>query len=185
MVNKQEHVPGDLFEKRLALLHELLPAAGTVAYLENPANLTFSKTPWRVPLAAYALGAQVLELNASNTVEIKEAFAVLVRQHAGSLSVGPNSSWRNANSRLAGSTACNSSIVFQSGIRRNWRPGKLFGQFQSSLPSGRRLCWPILNGEKPASLPVQQATKFELVINLKTAKTLGLTVPPSLLALTS
>ena len=177
-------ISSDLFEKRLALLRELVPIGGTIAYLVNPTNSSFAKAAWRVPVAARALGVQVLELNASSPVEIEEAFAGLVQQRAGSLLVGPETFFMAQRQLLVALAARHA--VPTSYFRRefveigglmSYSADYLDGYRQAGTYIGR-----ILKGEKPGDLPVLQPTKFQLVINLKTAKSLGVTIPPTLLA---
>jgi putative tryptophan/tyrosine transport system substrate-binding protein len=171
--------------KRLELLHELAPAATTVALLVNPTN------PYAVPetresqVAAHALGVRLQVLNASNETEIDLAFAALVEQRAGALLVGADPVfWISLRDQLV-ALAARHRVPALYGYRDVTAAGGLMS-YGASISDAWRLAGiytgRILNGEKPADLPVQQSTKLELVINLKTAKALGLTVPDSLLA---
>ena len=171
--------------KRLELLHELAPAATTVGLLVNPTN------PYAVPemreseVAARALGLRLHVLKASNQNEIDSAFVALVEQRAGALLVGADPVFQLSLRDQLVALAARHRLPTIYGYRETTEAGGLMSYGPSvsdvwrlgGIYTGR-----ILNGEKPADLPVQQSTKVELIINLKTAKALGLTVPPSLLA---
>jgi putative tryptophan/tyrosine transport system substrate-binding protein len=170
--------------KCLELLLELVPTASSIAYLRNPTNPVFAETETReVQDAARARGVRLLFVNASRPSEIETAFADLVQQRADALQVSSDGfllthpdqivalaarhavpaiyAWRQF-------TAVGGLMSYGTNIRDAWR--------QAGIYTGR-----ILKGERPADLPVQQVTKIELVINLKTAKALGLTFPLTLL----
>jgi putative tryptophan/tyrosine transport system substrate-binding protein len=169
--------------KRLELLLDLVPRARSIAYLRNPTNPVFAETETReVQVAAQALGVRLLLVNASRLSEIETAFADLVKQpdalqvsSDGFLLTHPDQivalaarnavpaiyAWRQA-------MAVGGLVSYGTNILDAWR--------QAGIYTGR-----ILKGEKPADLPVQQVTKIELIINLKTARALGLDVPTSLL----
>jgi putative ABC transport system substrate-binding protein len=174
---------GDLFEKRLGLLRELVPAAGSIAYLANPSNSALAKFAWRVPAAARALGIDVLELNATSAVEIRESFTVLVQRRAAALLVGPDPFFGAQRELLV--TLAAQHAVPTSYFRREFvELGGLLSYSADFIDTYRQFgvyVGRILKGEKPSDLPVVQPTKFELVINLKTAKSLGLTIPQSIL----
>ena len=177
---------GELAAKRLELLRELVPAATRVAVLVNPANAANTETTLRdVEAAARAMGLQIQVLNASTSREIDAAFATFVRERPDALFVGSDPFFTSRRVQL----------VQPGGAPRG--PRDIFGRVtiaevgglmsygtniadayrQVGVYAGR-----ILKGAKPADLPVVQSSKFELVINAQTARMLGLTVPPTLLA---
>ena len=172
-----------LTAKRLELLSELVPRVGVVALLVNPNDATAERVIRDVQEAARAKGLQLHVLKASSESEIDTAFASLVQLYAGALVVGADpflSSRREQLVALASRRAVPSIYA--------WREFAASGgliSYGASLTLAFRLvghyAGKILKGAKPGDLPVEQATKFELVINLKTAKALGLTIPPSLL----
>jgi putative ABC transport system substrate-binding protein len=176
-------VADDLMAKRLELLSELVPRAGVIALLMNPNNATAERVIRDVQEAARTKGLQLHVLKASSESEIDAAFASLVQLHAAALVVGADpflSGRREQLVALASRRAVPSIYA--------WREFAASGgliSYGPSLTSAFRLvghyAGKVLKGAKPADLPVQQPTKFELVINLKTAKALGLTIPPSLL----
>jgi putative tryptophan/tyrosine transport system substrate-binding protein len=170
--------------KRLEVLHEIVPAAGSIAYLVNPDNPAFSETETtEMRTAARISGVNLLILNVTHRSELEPAFATLVRERSGGLTVGGDGlfldlrddiialavrhrvpamyPWREA-------AAANGLASYGTDFDDSFR--------QAGLYAGR-----ILKGEKPADLPVAQVTKMQLVINMKTAKALGLTVPITLL----
>jgi putative tryptophan/tyrosine transport system substrate-binding protein len=171
--------------KRLALLHELVPAATTLTLLVNPADPAIAETETKeMQVAARLLGVRLLIVNASDQSEFKEAFATLVLEGAGGLTVGSHVLFLSHFDQLVAlaaqhrvpatypwrETAAAGGLVSYGGdLAESWR--------QAGIYTGR-----VLKGEKPGDLPVQQSTKIELVINLKTAKALGLTIPETLLA---
>ena len=169
--------------KRLELLSELVPRAGVIALLVNPNNSSAERVIQEVQQAARAKGVQLSILKASSESEIDAAFASLSELHAGALLVGADpflSSRREQLVALASRHAVPSIYA--------WREFAASGgliSYGASLTSAFRLlgtyAGKVLKGAKPADLPVQQPTTFELVINLKTAKALGLTVPQSML----
>jgi putative ABC transport system substrate-binding protein len=172
---------GELAAKRLELLRELVPTAVRVAVLVNPASATIAETTLKdVQAAARTIGLQIQILNASTSREIDAAFATLVRERPDALLIGTDtflSSRRVQLVNLATRHAIPTTFAeigglmsYASNITDAWR--------QAGGYAGR-----ILKGAKPADLPVVQATKFALVINAETARMLGLTVPPSLLAI--
>jgi putative ABC transport system substrate-binding protein len=177
-------IAADLFEKRLGLLHELVPAEGVIGYLANPTNPGFAKFALKVSPVAHALGVQVLELNASTPIEVEEAFASLSRRRIGSLVVGPDAFFMAQRQLLV--ALATRHVVPASYFRREFvEIGGLMSYGAKSDDAFRQAgvyVGRILKGEKPSDLPVMQPTKFEMVINLKTAKALGLTVSPALLA---
>jgi putative ABC transport system substrate-binding protein len=175
----------EVIAKRLELLLELVPAAKSIAYLRNPTNPVYAETETReVQAGASAHGVRLLFVNASTPDEIETGFANMVQQRADALLVSSDGfllthpdqivvlAARHAIPAIYGwpqFTAVGGLMSYGTNIRDAWR--------QVGVYTGR-----ILNGEKPANLPVQRVTKIELVINLKTAKTLGLNVPLGLSA---
>jgi putative tryptophan/tyrosine transport system substrate-binding protein len=175
----------ELVAKRLALLRELLPAAARVAVLVDPSAKTVAEpTLQGVESAARAMALQIQVLNASNGQEIGAAFAAIERERPDALfvSIGPLFTARRV--QLA-TLAARHMVPMTSGNRQITEAGGLMSYGASIAEAFRQLgvyAGRILKGEKPADLPVVQATKFELVINIETARILGLTVPSSLLA---
>jgi ABC-type uncharacterized transport system substrate-binding protein len=169
--------------KRLALLHELVPKAVRVAVLLNPANVPVAETTLRdVQEAARAIGLQIQVLNATTIGEIDAAFASLA--HDDALFVSADAFLFLRRVQIA-TLAARGRIAAAFSYREFAVAGGLMS-YGTDLADGMRqvgvYAGKILNGAKPADLPVVQSTKFELVINLKTAKALGLTVPETLLA---
>ena len=175
----------ELVAKRLALLRELLPAAARVAVLVDPANKTITEpTLQGVESAARAMALQIQVLNASNGREMGEAFAAIERERPDALfvSIGPLFTARRV--QLA-TLAVRHMVPMTTGNRQITEVGGLMSYGADIRDAFRQIgvyAGRILKGEKPADLPVVQATKFELVINIETARILGLTVPSSLLA---
>jgi putative tryptophan/tyrosine transport system substrate-binding protein len=173
----------ELVAKRLALLRELLPAAARVAVLVDPTSKTIAEpTLQGVESAARAMALQIQVLNASNGREIGEAFAAIERPDALFVSIGLLFTARRV--QLA-TLAARHMVPMISGNRQITEAGGLMSYGADIKDAFRQLgdyAGRILKGEKPADLPVVQATKFELVINVETARILGLTVPSSLLA---
>jgi putative tryptophan/tyrosine transport system substrate-binding protein len=172
--------------KRLALLHELVPAATTVALLYSSANGIATPEAFNVITeVASRLGLRLLILPAANLSEIERSFAILNEQRAGALLVGANTSFT---AQLAQIVALAGRYrVPASYSRREFIEAGGLMSYGNNFGDAYRLAGVyvgrILNGEKPGDLPVLQSTKFEFVINLKTAKALGLTIPPNLLAI--
>ena len=175
----------ELVAKRLALLHELLPGARRVAVLVNPTNAaTADPTVRDAAAVGRALRLDIQVFNASTSGEIDAAFAALTRWQPEALFVAPDPLFNSQRAQLVTLTARHAlpASYFQrdhveaSGLMSY---GPDFADFyvQAGAYVGR-----VLKGARPADLPVQQPTKLELVINLNTAKALGLTVPPTLLA---
>jgi putative ABC transport system substrate-binding protein len=175
----------ELATKRLALLHELVPKAVRVAVLINPANVPAAETTLRdVQNAAQAVGVQILALNASSSREIDVAFAAFARERPDVLFVAPDNLFNSRYVQIA-SLAARERIPAVYSNRDFIAAGGLMSYGADSYEAYRQVgvyTGRILKGEKSADLPVQQATKLELVINLKTAKALGLTIPETLLA---
>jgi putative tryptophan/tyrosine transport system substrate-binding protein len=176
---------GELTAKRLELLRELLPVATRVAVLVNPANATVTETTLRdVEAAARAMGLQIRVLNASTSREINAAFATFDRDRPNALFVGLDPFLNSRRVQLVNLTSRHALPATFSN-RDNAEIGGLMSYGADIADAYRQVgvyTGRILKGAKPADLPVLQATKFELVINAETARMLGLTVPPSLLA---
>jgi putative ABC transport system substrate-binding protein len=166
--------------KRLQLLHELVPTATIVALLVNPSNTALAETITKeLEAAARTLGVQLHVLHASSERELDTAFATLVQLRAGALVIGADALFNSRSEQLAELTIRHRvPAIYQ--FREFVSTGGLMAYGSTVLDTYRPLgvyTGRILKGEKPAELPVQQATKVELVINMKTAKALGLTVP--------
>jgi putative ABC transport system substrate-binding protein len=166
-------------------LHELVPAAQRVAVLVNPTEAVIAETTAReVEPAGRAMGLQIQIYEASSSVEINAAFAAMARDPPDALFVssGPFFNARrvqlvNLASRHAIPTIYADRVIAEVGGLISYGTDHLDRYRQAGIYAGR-----ILKGAKPADLPVMQSTKFELVINLQTAKLLGIDVPPTLLA---
>jgi putative ABC transport system substrate-binding protein len=173
----------ELAPKNLELLHEVLPGTSTIAALINPTLAIAESQVRELQQAARTLGLQLPILRASTDREVESAFEALVRQRAGGLVIGPSPFFTDRNEQLAALALRHAVPTIYS--RRDFAAAGGLMSYGASLTDAYRLVGVyvgrILNGEKPADLPVQQATKVELTINLKTAKTLGLTVPTALL----
>jgi len=176
----------EVVTKRIALLHELVPKAVRVAVLVNPASPTTVETTLQaVQDAARAIGLQINVLNASTTGEIDAAFAVLEREHLDALFVAPDTFFSNRPVQFV-TLAARDRIPTAYSDREIVAAGGLMSYGTSISDRYRQVgtyTGNILKGAKPADLPVVQSTKFELVINLQTARTLGIDVPPALLVL--
>jgi putative ABC transport system substrate-binding protein len=171
--------------KRLELVHELNPAATVIALLINPAVPTARAQSGEMQVAASTLGVELRILPASTEPEIEDAFAILTELRAGGLVIAADPFFNSHYERLA-ALALRHGIAAVHLNREFALAGGLASYTGGSTRENVRLAGVyagrILKGEKPGDMPVQQSTKTELVINLKTAKALGLTVPPVLLA---
>jgi putative ABC transport system substrate-binding protein len=169
-----------LAAKRLELLHELVPTAKVIAMLVNPANPNSELDTRAVQAAAPTIGVQIVVLKASNGAEIGKAFDALSQYKVDAILVGADPLFDNSGrDQLIVLTARHAVPAIY-----DWRDVTVAGglvSYGSNLAEGYRLAGVyagrILKGAKPADLPVQQPSKFEFVINLKTAKALGLTIP--------
>jgi putative ABC transport system substrate-binding protein len=176
---------GELTAKRLELLRELVPAATRVAVLVNPANAVNAESIVRdVEPAARAMGLQIQVLNASTSQEINAAFATFVREQPDALFVGNDPFFTSRRVQLAALAArhavpatYSAHEIAEAGGLMSYGTSQTDAWRQVGVYTGR-----VLKGAEPADLPVVQASKFELVINAETARMLGLTVPPTLLA---
>jgi putative tryptophan/tyrosine transport system substrate-binding protein len=174
----------ELAPKRFELISEMVPQASLIALLVNPNNVQTDSVIKGVQATARAKAVQLQILKASTEAEIDAAFSTLMQLRADALVVGPDPFLNNRREQLVALAARNNVPAIY-----EWRESVAAGGLISYGPSltgmFRQLgtyAGKILRGAKPADLPVQQPTKFELVINLKTAKALRLTVPPSILA---
>jgi putative tryptophan/tyrosine transport system substrate-binding protein len=175
----------DVIAKRLQLLHELVPAATWIAFLVNPTNPIGTSADMReLQIAARALSLHLLILNASSPSEIDAAFAVLVEQLAGALFVNSDTFYLTQRDQIV-ALATQHAVPAIYVEREFAAAGGLICYGTPALDAWRQVgiyAGRILKGEKPADLPVMLPTKLELVINLKTATALGLTIPETLRA---
>ena len=174
----------ELSAKRLALLHELVPKAVRIAVLVNPANPASESTLRDILEAARAIGLQIQVLKASTRSEIEAAFATLVRDRAEALYGAGDVFFTSRRVQLATLAATNR-IPASYPSREAVEAGGLMGYDADRAGMYRQVgayTGQILKGAKPADLPVLQSTKFEFVVNLQTARALGIEVPPQLLA---
>jgi putative ABC transport system substrate-binding protein len=178
------NLAGELAPKQLQLLRELIPSAAVFGVLADPA---FPPTPSIIADlqgAARALGQQLVIANARTDSDLETAFATFSQQHVGAVLVSDSAFFGPRTEQLSALAARHAlPAMFQfreyalAGGLMSYGSSVGFRFQQAAIYTGR-----ILKGEKPADLPVEQATKLELVINLKTAKALGLTIPETLLA---
>jgi putative ABC transport system substrate-binding protein len=175
----------ELGPKRLALLHELVPAATDIAFFLNPKNPNAETQSSNMQAAARTLGLQLHVLHVSTDPDLDTVFATMAQLGVGALLIGPDGFLFTHNEQIA-------ALALRHAVPAmyQWREFTVAGGLMSYGPSqtdvyrqvgiytGR-----ILKGDKPADLPIQQSTKIEMVINLRTAKALGLTVPPNVLAI--
>jgi putative ABC transport system substrate-binding protein len=170
--------------KRLELVHELLPAAGSLSLLVNPSNATNTEAEAKASVAAaQALGLHLAVLHAQSDRELDEVFAALGKERGSGLVIGPDPFLETRSEKIVALAtryavptvtpyrefpAAGGLASYGGDLAESWR--------QAGVYTGR-----VLRGERPADLPVQQVTKVELVINVKTAKALGITIPITLL----
>src|SRR6266508_1544811 len=165
--------------QRLALLHELVPKAVRIAVLVNPANIASTESIIDMPEAARAMGLQIQILNASTRSEIEAAFATLVRDRADALFVAGDVFFTSRRVQFA-TLAASYRIPASYPSREAVEAGGLMSYATDRVEMWRQVgtyTGQILKGAKPVDLPVLQSTKFEFVINLQTARSLGLDVP--------
>jgi putative ABC transport system substrate-binding protein len=175
----------ELGPKRLALLHELVPAATDIALLLNPKNPNAETQSRNMQAAARTLGLQLHVLHVSTDPDLDTVFATMAHLGVGALLIGPDGFLFARNEQIA-ALALRHAVpaMYQwreftvAGGLMSYGPSQTDVYRQAGIYTGR-----ILKGDKPADLPIQQSTKIEMVINLRTAKALGLTIPPSVLVI--
>ena len=179
-------IAGPLPAKQFGLLHEVIPAGRNIALLINPANANAERDATIVQEAAHTVGRQVLVTRATTETDFETVFATLVRERAGALLVNSDVFLTSRRNRIL-ALAARPTIP----VMAPWREWPFAGGLMSYGPSLAAAyqqlgvyTGKILKGAKPADLPIIQPTTFELVINLKTAKALGLTIPPGVMAIT-
>jgi putative ABC transport system substrate-binding protein len=173
-------INAELGPKQLELLHELIPTTNKIALLVNPNGRATSRE--NILAAARRLGLEIIVVNGGDESEIERAFATAVQQGATALEVGEDAFFFSRREQIAALGLRYALPTISGG--RGAAAGELMSYGSNFVDSYRQAgvyVGRILKGEKPADLPVVQPTKFELIINLKTAKALGLTVPPALL----
>jgi putative tryptophan/tyrosine transport system substrate-binding protein len=176
---------GSLMEsKRLGLLHEMVPQAGVVAVLLNPSNPVIDTQSREVDDAAHALGLRLDVHRASTDRDLDTAFAAIGKAQAGALLIASDPFFDINREKLVDEAARHVLPAISDGRRFSEGGGLMsYGtSFTASFHQVGVYTGQILKGAKPADLPVLQPTNFEFVINLKTAKALGLEIPPTLLA---
>jgi putative ABC transport system substrate-binding protein len=180
------YLVNELAAKRLRLLHDLIPKAIRVAVLLDPANASSAESTLRnVQEAAPTIGLQIRILNASTIGEIDAAFATFARERPDALFVAPNAFFLSRAAQLITLTA-RDRIPAAFSVRDYVEAGGLMSygtEFADSFRQVGVYTGSILKGAKPADLPVLQSTKFEFVINLQTARALGIEVPPGVVSI--
>ncbi len=174
----------DLVGKQLQLLKEVVPKVSRVALLRNPANPASAQGLRDAEAAARALGVRLQALEARDPQEIDSAFAAMTRERAGALLILPDPIFGNQRRQIAELAAKRRLPAIYGGTPEYAEAGGLMVYGPNELDLNRRAAIyvdKLLKGAKPADLPVEQPTKFELVINLRTAKAIGLTIPQSVL----
>jgi putative ABC transport system substrate-binding protein len=170
--------------KQIELLHEIVPGASPLGLLVNPTSTLAEIEIRQVQATAQALGRKLLVVSATEEGGIEAAFDALAQGHVSAVAIGSNPLF-NSRFELLAVLAARHALPVVCTVREFAVAGGLMS-YGTNLAEGYRLAGVhvgrILNGENPAELPVIQGTKIELVINLKTAKALGITIPPTLLA---
>jgi putative tryptophan/tyrosine transport system substrate-binding protein len=170
--------------KRLALLHELVPKAEIIAVLQDPTSATYKSEILEIEKSASALRQKIITVQASNEREINVAFLAVAKSGAGAILIGGGANFNGRRNQFIGLAALHAipaSYAFSGTVAA----GGLVSYGANQTDAYRRAgvySARILKGEKPGDLPVELPTKFDLAINLKTAKALGLAVPPELIA---
>jgi putative tryptophan/tyrosine transport system substrate-binding protein len=176
---------GALTAKRIGLLHELIPKATAIAMLANPDTLSIAAQSAEAQTAAQTIGLALHVLNASSERDFDAAFATIIERKIGALLVSADAFYGSRRKQLVGLAERNA--IPTSYYRREFVEEGGLMSYATPLPDMYRqagiYAGRILGGDKPADLPVMQPTKFELVINRKTATSLGIEVPAMLLAL--
>jgi len=175
-----------IFGKQVQILKEIIPSVSRVAILFNPADGSFVHQLNEVQSTARSLGIRVQQVTARGPDEFDSAFAAMAREHADALVVGATSTYLAHRARIA-ELAIKGRLPTVCSFRESVEAGGLFAYAVNMAEFvGRSAVYvdKILKGAKPADLPVEQPTRFELVINRKTAKALGITIPQSVLART-
>jgi putative ABC transport system substrate-binding protein len=183
-VTGSANLEAELAPKRLQLLHDLMPNAALFGVLADPAFPPTQSTIADLQAAARTLGRQLIVVNASTDRDLETAFATFSRQHVGGVLVSNSALYNRRTEQLAALAARHAlPAIFPqreyalAGGLMSYGSSIGYLYHQAGIYTGR-----ILKGDKPADLPVQQVTKIDLAINLKTAKALGLTIPETLLA---
>jgi len=177
-------ISSTLTAKRLELLREIVPGSAPVALLINPSNLRAESDIADVASAARSVGQEVLVIRVPSPRDLEGAFDTMVQRRVGALLVGADALFNGRADQII-ALAARHRIPASYPQRLSAKDGGLMSYGDDRAETHRQggiYVGRILKGEKPSDLPVQQPTKFELVINLKTAKSLGLSVPPTLLA---
>jgi putative tryptophan/tyrosine transport system substrate-binding protein len=178
-------ISAELSGKQLGLVHQLLPQATRLAVLVNPTTPSAEAAITEVKAAASTVGMQIEVLSAASSREIDAAFVTIVQKRAAALLVGSDPLFISRRVQLA-TLAVKHTVPAIFPFREDVEAGGLMSYGPSITDTNRQAgiyTGRILKGEKPADLPVQQAAKFEFIINLQTARTLGIEVPPTLIAL--
>jgi putative ABC transport system substrate-binding protein len=170
--------------KRLALLHELVPKAEVIAVLQDPNSVIFQSETREIEKTVRGLGPKIITVKATNEQEINAAFSMVAKSGAGALYVGGGPFFNARRNQLIGLAALHA--IPASYFSSDFVGAGGLVSYGASLTGAYRRAGVyvarILKGEKPGDLPVELPTKFELAINLRTAKTLGLAVPPGFVA---
>jgi putative tryptophan/tyrosine transport system substrate-binding protein len=174
----------ELGPKRLGLLHELVPNATSVAFLFNPNNPESARQPAELQEAARTIGLQLVVLTAITAGDIDTAFTAMVQNRVGALVVGSDPFFFSRREQIVALAAQRAIPTIYASRETTGADGLM--SYGNSLADAYRRAGiqtaRILKGAKPSELPVDQATKFELIINLKVAKALGIEIPTTLLA---
>ena len=176
-------VAHEIYGKQLQMLKEIIPRLSHVALLSNPANVAQSDVIKQTEAAAKVLGLTMISVSAQGPDDLEKAVLAAIRGHAGALMVSRDAVFYNHAGRLAELVSAHK-LPTMYGYRAFAEAGGLIGYGPDALEISRRAAFftvRILKGAKPADLPVEQPTKFELAINLKVAKKLGLEIPQPLL----
>jgi putative tryptophan/tyrosine transport system substrate-binding protein len=176
---------GAIGTKRLELLRQIAPNAKKIGVLVQPSTLQTDAERKELEAAAESIGQQLLVTQVNDAQEIERAITTLVERGAGALLVG-SGPFLGSNRKIVIELASRHALPSSYTTRQAAEDGGLISHgtdLIDALRQGGNYVGRVLKGEKPADLPVMRSTKFELVINMKTAKTLGLTIPPTLLAL--